>query len=415
LKWRRTGPSETGDPVDRSDWTRIWVLVLAGVVSAMQIGKVPPALSLLREDLSVGLVASAWILSMFSALGALFGSMAGAFADRFGSRHVTVASLLVMAVASAIGGTAHGAMLLLVSRAVEGSGFVVTVVAVPSLLSAAAIERDRRFVPSLWGTYMPVGMAVALAASPLFLSALGWRPLWELNAALLAGLAIAVAWSNSRANMSGARHSTQFGGVLRASLLRPGALLLAATFACYTFQFLAIMGFLPTILQERGISSKAAGGLTALAVIANAFGNLTAGWLFTRRVAPRLLICAAMIGMIGAELIVFSPWFSSSLQYLAAVAFSAIGGLVPASIFTAIPNVAAAEARSTTMGIVVQASHIGQLAGPPAVAAVAAAVGGWHASPLVLVPVAAVGLAAALSMRSKSNVDASRQGMDTLP
>jgi len=372
--------------------------VLAGIVSAMQIGKVPPALSLLREDLSVGLVASAWILSMFSAVGALFGSVAGAFADRFGSRHVAVASLLVMAMASAVGGTARGASLLLLSRAIEGSGFVVTVVAVPGLLVAAAVESDRRFVPSLWGTYMPVGMALALAASPVILSAVGWRPWWELNAALLATLALAVAWSNSRLPAEPTRHSRQFGGTLRAALRRPGVLPLAGIFASYAFQFLAIMGFLPMILQERGFSSKAAGSLTALAVIVNAAGNLTAGWLFTRGVAPRSLICAALIGMVGAELVVFSPWYSASLQYLAAAVFSAIGGVVPASIFTAVPNVAPAEARSTTMGIVVQASHIGQLVGPPTVAVLAAAIGGWHASPLILVPVAALGLAAALSL-----------------
>jgi MFS family permease len=388
-----------GQPVDRSDWTRIWILVLAGVVSAMQIGKVPPALSLLREDLSVGLVASAWILSMFSALGALFGSAAGALADRFGSQHVTVASLFVMALASAVGGTAHGTGLLLVSRAIEGSGFVVTVVAVPSQLVAAASGRARHFVPSLWGTYMPAGMALALGASPLILSALGWRPWWEFNAGLLAALALAVAWSNSRAPAVPARHPTRFGGMLRASLLRPGALLLAGIFACYAFQFLAIMGFLPTMLQERGITPKAAGGLTALAVIVNAAGNLTAGWWLTRGVAPRSLICGATIGMALAELVVFSPRYSSSLQYLAVLGFSVIGGLVPASIFTAVPNVAPADARSSTMGIIVQASHLGQLLGPPAVAAVAAALGGWRASPLVLVPVAALGLAAALSLK----------------
>ena len=49
-------------------------------------------------------------------------------------------------------------------------------------------------------------------------------------------------------------------------------LLLAATFLCYAFQFLSTMGFLPTMLQERGLSPRAAGGLTALVVIANAFG-----------------------------------------------------------------------------------------------------------------------------------------------
>jgi MFS family permease len=398
-----SGAADKQRAVARSEWVRIGVLVLAGVVAAMQIGKVPPALSLLRADLGVGLVASGWILSMFSAIGALFGSLAGVFADRFGSRHVTVASLLVMALASAVGGTAHSALLLLSSRAVEGSGFVVTVVAVPSLLVAAAAERDRHFVPALWGAYMPVGIAIAMATSPLILSTLGWRPLWEFNAALLAGLALGVAWSNSRARALDVHSQI---GILRTSVLQPGALLLAATFACYTFQFLSVLGFLPTILQEHGSSARAAGALTALAVLANAFGNLSAGWLFTRGLAPRPLIAAATIAMAAAELIVFSPWFSSSLQYLAAVAFSAIGGLVPASIFTAIPRVAPAEARSTTMGIVVQASHIGQLIGPPTVAAVAAAMGGWPASPWVLVPIAAVGLAAACSLRSEPKVRA---------
>jgi cyanate permease len=380
---------------DRSDWPRIWVLLLAGVVCAMQIGKVPPALSLLRADLSVDLVASAWILSMFSAVGALSGSVAGAFADRIGARQVTVASLLVMALAAGIGGSAHGATLLLASRALEGAGFVVTVVAVPSLLTAAAVEPDRRFVPSLWGAYMPVGIAVALAAAPPVLSALGWRWWWEFNAALLAALALAVAWTNSRRHSGRSRQVEPTCSLFRASLRRPGTLLLAIMFACYAFQFLAMMGFLPTILQQRGLSSSAAGGLTALAVIANAVGNLSAGWLFTRGVAPRRLICTGIAVMVAAELVVFSRWFPASLQYFGAVAFSAVGGLVPASIFTAIPRIAPADARSTTMGIVVQASHIGQLLGPPTVAVVAATVGGWHASPLVLVPVAAIGLAAA--------------------
>jgi MFS family permease len=383
---------------DRSDWWRIGVLLLAGVVCAMQIGKVPPALALLRVDLGVDLVASAWILSMFSAVGALSGSLAGAFADRFGARHVTVASLAIMAVAAGIGGCAHGAVLLLASRALEGAGFVVTVVAVPGLLTAAAAEADRRFVPSLWGAYMPAGIAAALAAAPPVLSALGWRWWWEINAALLAALALAVAWSNSRRSSERAGQMPPSGSLFRASLRRPGTLLLALMFACYAFQFLAIMGFLPTILQQRGMSSAAAGALTALAVIANAVGNLSAGWLLTRGATPRLLMCSGIAVMVAAELVVFSRWSTPSLQYLGAVAFSAVGGLVPASIFTSIPRIAPAEARSTTMGIVVQSSHIGQLLGPPTVAVVAAAVGGWHASPLVLVPVAAIALAAALAL-----------------
>jgi cyanate permease len=385
--------------LDRSDWSRIGILIAAGVACAMQIGKVPPALALLRTDLGIGLVTSAWILSMFSALGALFGSLAGLLADRLGSARVTAASLFVMALASAVGGATHSTRVLLVSRALEGAGFVVTVVAIPSLLIGAAVERDRRIVPSLWGTYMPVGIAAALAVAPLILSGSGWRGWWRFNAALLAALALAVAWSNARSRKLGSPRAPPAGGTLRALLRQPRALLLALAFACYTFQFLSVLGFLPTILQERGASPTAAAALTALAVLANAVGNLSAGWLFTRGAAPRALIGSGMIGMALAELVVYSPWHPSWVQFAAAIAFSTVAGVVPASIFTAIPDVAPADARSTMMGMAVQASHIGQLVGPPIVAAVAAAAGGWAASPQVLMPVAAVGLVAAWSMR----------------
>jgi len=263
--------------LERSDWPRIWLLILAGIASAMQIGKVPAALALLRTQFSVGLVASGWILSMFSAVGAALGSVAGLLADRFGARRVTVAGLLLMGLAAAVGAHAQRASLLLASRAVEGSGFVVTVVAVPSLLLGAAVGRDRHLVPSLWGTYMPVGMAVALGATPLALSAWGWRAWWECNAVLLTALGIGVAWSNARAAVAVLPRAAMFNATLRAQLRRPAALVLAMIFACYTFQFLSVLGFLPTILQERGRSRAAAGTLTALAVLANAFGNLAAG------------------------------------------------------------------------------------------------------------------------------------------
>jgi MFS transporter, CP family, cyanate transporter len=277
----------------------------------------------------------------------------------------------------------------------------VTVVAVPSLLIAAAVERDRRIVPSMWGTYMPVGMALALAVTPAVLAAFGWRAWWQLNAALLAGLALSIARSNWHCATHAPGRARPLSGTLRPLLRRPAVLLLAMIFACYTSQFLSVLGFLPTVLQERGSSHTVAAALTALAILANALGNLGAGWLLTRRIAPRTLICAGMAGMAVAELVVYSPWYSPSLQYAAAVAFASMAGLVPASIFTAILEVAPADARSTMMGIAVQASHIGQLVGPPTVAAVAAASGGWSASPLVLVPTAALGLTLAWSMRSR--------------
>ena len=55
---------------------------------------------------------------------------------------------------------------------------------------------------------------------------------------------------------------------------------------------------------------------------------------------------------------------------------------------------------ATTNGLIMQGSNLGQTIGPPAIAALAAQVGDWHLSPLVLSASAALGVALALVLRA---------------
>lgn len=358
----------------------------------------PPAILALRDDLGLGIVAAAWVLSLFSAIGAVFGCLAGSIANRFGERATTIAALICMAGASAIGARADGAPLLLASRAVEGTAFVVAVVAIPSLLAASAGARDKRLVSGMWGTYMPTGMAIALVVAPSILLAFGWRTLWTWNAVLL--LAVGVGVSAVRlphVSAGGVRLSAD---ALVRTMKQREVWLLALIFMCYTFQFLSVLGFLPTILELQGVPAQAAGTQTAIAVIANAGGNLAASWLVARRVAPTALMAFALVVMVACELGIYSQGLSPDARYGLAIAFSAFGGLLPASVFATIPAIASRVASgAVVMGIVVQASHIGLLTGPPVVAAISDATGDWSASPLALAPVAAIGFAAAFALK----------------
>lgn len=382
----------------RTRWGYIALLLAAGVAAAMQVGKVPPAISSLREDLRLGIVAAAWVLSLFSAIGAVLGCVAGSIANRFGARAVTVVALLVMAAASALGARADGAPLLLFSRALEGTAFVAAVVAIPSLLVASASADDRRFVTGVWGTYMPTGMAIALTVAPWVLVAFGWRPLWDWNAVLLLVVGFALLAAREPGG-AGGNAGVALEAVLR-TVRRRETWLLALIFMCYTFQFLAVFGFLPTILEQQGVAPQTAGRQTAIAVIANAGGNLAASWLVARRVAPTALMAFALVVMVACELGIYSQGLSPDARYGLAVAFSAFGGLLPASVFATIPAIASRVASgAVVMGIVVQASHIGLLTGPPVVAAISDATGDWSASPLALAPVAAIGFAAAFALK----------------
>ena len=364
----------------------------------MQVGKVPPAILALRDDLGLGIVAAAWVLSLFSAIGAVFGCLAGSIANRFGERATTIAALICMAGASAIGARADGAPLLLASRAVEGTAFVVAVVAIPSLLAASAGARDKRLVSGMWGTYMPTGMAIALVVAPSILLAFGWRTLWTWNAVLL--LAVGVGVSAVRlphVSAGGVRLSAD---ALVRTMKQREVWLLALIFMCYTFQFLSVLGFLPTILEQQGVPPQAAGTRTAVAVISNAAGNLAASWLVARGFAPARLMALALVVMAACEVGIFLSAMPPDGRYGLAIVFSAFGGLVPAAIFATLPPIAArAGSGAVAMGLIVQASHLGQMSGPPVVAAIAEATGGWALSPVALVPAAAVALIAAFGVR----------------
>ena len=81
--------TETSDvSSEQSRWVIVLVAISAGIVAAVQVGKVPPLITQLQAELGLTLVAAGWLASLFNLFGALFGVMAGAVADKLGARRV---------------------------------------------------------------------------------------------------------------------------------------------------------------------------------------------------------------------------------------------------------------------------------------------------------------------------------------
>jgi MFS family permease len=392
-------------PESATDWPRVWLLVAAGVAASFQVGKVPPALPAVRADLGMGLVAAGWVLSLFNLLGVVAGSMIGALASGWGERRAVLAGLAVVAAASAAGAAAPGAAWLLATRFIEGAGFLVVVIALPALIARAAAPADLKLAFGLWGAYMPVGTATMILLAPWFIAGLGgWRGLWLANAVLVAAmaavLAVATAGTPLARRVTAAR-ATAAGLLsdLHRTVTAAGPILLAVAFGAYTLQYLALTGFLPTIYGEGGFTPAAAAQLTALVVILNAFGNMLGGALLHRGL-PRWALIAVASGFMALSTIVTYANVAFVWRYAACLAFSLVGGLLPTSVLGGTAALTP-ERRLVPIvnGLVVQGSNIGQVLGPPAVAALAAATGGWRLSPLVFLAAGAVGVAAALRLR----------------
>nr|WP_241566195.1 MFS transporter [Prescottella agglutinans] len=350
----------------------------------------------------MSLTASGVLLSSYTFVGALLGSAAGGFVDRWGRRRMLALALAVLAAGAGLGAVGPGIPALLFSRVLEGLGFMGVAVSAPAIITAVAGDRHRRFALGMWGIYMPLGQFLAILLGPWVIGAIGWRGLWAVNAGLLlacAALVVAVV-----PVVTAVPPVTPDGATPAPVWRNSAAVLLAVAFGTYSLQYLAVIGFLPTMYAAGGWADTSAAVLTALVVFGNIVGNVSAGVLLHRGVRPGTLVAVAATSMGLAAVAVYAGWAPFGLSYSAAVAFALLGGHLPAAVFAAVPTAARGPREiGPVNGLVVQMSNVGSIVGPPAVAFVVTHVGGWSLSPLVLTTAAVASLAAGLALRARES------------
>ncbi|MDV7398119.1 MFS transporter, partial [Arthrospira platensis SPKY1] len=104
------------------------------MVSALHVGKLPPAIPVLSDSLGLGLVQGGFLLSIIQLAGMTLGAVAGTVADRMGPRRIMLIGLLLLATGSLMGAMASTPAFLLMTRAIEGMGFLMAVLPAPVLL-----------------------------------------------------------------------------------------------------------------------------------------------------------------------------------------------------------------------------------------------------------------------------------------
>ncbi|APR05519.1 CynX/NimT family MFS transporter [Thauera chlorobenzoica] len=368
------------------------VVILVGIGAALHVGKLPPAIPVLREALGVTLLQAGFLLSLVQFAGMALGLLAGIAVEGLGLRRSMLIGLSVLAFASAAGGLAQDAPMLLGLRAVEGFGFLLTVLPAPALLRALVPPQRLALYLGMWGGYMGIGTALALFCAPWVMAAVGWQGWWWLLAASSLGMALWL-WRSVPSDRSrraavpaepaaaAAAATDDWRQRLRLTLGSSGPWLVALCFAMYSSQWLGVVGFLPSIYDQAGLDSGLGGALTALVCLVNVVGNVAAGRLLHHGIQARQILHGAFIAMALGTVVAFGSAFDGlfAVRYVAVLLFSAIGGLIPGALFSLAVQVAPSERTvSATVGWMQQWSSTGQFLGPPLIAWVAALSGGWH-------------------------------------
>ena len=366
-----------------TDWPVVTVAMCCAIIGAAHVGKLAPALPDLRQNLQLDLVTGGWVASVFAVVGLALGVASGLIGDRFGAGRTIACGLVICALGGLVGAFAANDWVLLVSRVVEGLGFVLIVVQGTKLVAGAARGASRRFVFGVWGGHMPISATLTILGAPFLIEAVGWRGLWLAVAfSCLACLVPVFRVLDLSAPAPRTPGGTPFMAGLGAVLSIPGVWLAALCFAAYTLQWISMMIWLPTYLVEtHGMTITRAAALTAGMVAINVPGNLLGGWLLRRGWPHGRVIFLAALVMGGTGAGIFAADVPPAAAYGLCLVFSFGGGMLPATVLACgalfVPETARMGAAN---GLIVQGAHLGQLVGPPAFAAAVAYGGGWDAA-----------------------------------
>ncbi|NKX55758.1 MFS transporter [Arthrobacter sp. E918] len=379
----------------------------------MHIWKLPGALAEVQGELSLSLVQAGLLVGIIQAASIAGGLPVALGGEVIGLRRMLVAGLLLLSAGSLAGAASPGAGLLMASRILEGVGFLLAVVGAPALIQRVAPPRRLDLALAGWATFHGLASLIGLSAGALFLEAAGWRPWWLAMAVvtllpvpfILARVppdapARAAAWRDSAAKV---RRTV--------STARPW--ITGLVFACCTAQWMALLGFLPSIYQSLGLAGLWAGLLGAAIGGVNAVGALAAGPLLQRGISERRIVCCAFLAMAATSWATFAiDWTGQAdgflLQLLLIALFSAVAGLVPAALTRYSVGIAPPGGSvPAVLGLSQHIFNVGNFAGPMAVAALAAASGGWSTTWWMTCGLSAVGLLLLSALRRVRRADGS--------
>lgn len=360
---------------------QIGFLWLVGVLAAAQLSRMAMLAPVLREDFDLSIAEACLLISLLEVGGALFGIVAGILIGRIGSRRFLFAGLLILVIAGAAQALAPSPAALFTARAVEGVGYALVVVAAPTMIAAIADEQQRGPALALWGTFVPLGVALGsmiTGALAMVTDVPGVLLFWAAASLCALGLATRLPVASGEASQG-----------LR--MPHSAAWLSAASFGLYTTLVCALTALLPLYVVERQGASLAGASALAGAVSFAALPGCVMIMLLLHRgfMGPARMMAVAAVPLLMSALpavAIFSERaLASGLVGTAGLAIVTVllGGFTPPYILARLPRHAGSGAGddprlAAAQGLLTQFGAGGALIGPPVAGHVAGA-HGWTA------------------------------------
>lgn len=158
------------------------LLCAAQFMVVLDFSIVNVALPAIQEELGFSRKGLQWVITGYVLAFGGFLLLGGRMADLYGRRRLFVAGLMLFALASAAGGFANSAGVLVGARAVQGLGAALISPAALSILTTTFVGEERNRALGVWGGVAAGGFSAGVILGGILTQSLGWEWVMFVNA-----------------------------------------------------------------------------------------------------------------------------------------------------------------------------------------------------------------------------------------
>ncbi len=268
------------------------MLTLAHGVNDSYGNYVAILLPLLKDDLGFSLGLASAMVTANTITSGVIQPLLGYVADRWATRAMSVAGIVMSAVGASLLGLAPHYAVLLALAVLNGFGTAVYHPQAAAMVVASGGER-RATTMSIYLMGGNIGFALGPLIATALVDSRGLGATWMALAPGLLGAFMLARF----APRDWAPATTGAGLPLRTIIKTHRAVLmrLLAVVATRSWAHYSLMAFLPLYLSHRGVSAGERGWLVALITFAGAFGGLAGGYLADRWLSRRAVIVGSLL------------------------------------------------------------------------------------------------------------------------
>lgn len=345
------------------------VLLIAGISVAMIQYKVPTILTELMALFAMDAKAASWLMSIFTLMSIFVALPTGWLAQKFGAKRMMIVACGIAILGSLIGVASGSSAVLIFSRAVEGVALTILTTCGPIVVQKCVKPEKIGSAMGIWGIWGCLGSTIAAVVTPTVFETLGFSGLWILFAAIAACAAVLVSVAihvPQEAQGQDSAVSESDGSLAEKpryrEMLTRDIVLFFVGFAIFNICLLAILSFVPTILQMQGFDPTLSGLISTAPMLLSVISSPLFGVISDKIGRCKPLLVAAMLVIGPCTLALYTQ--TGALLWVAVVVMGLVGmggvGMFLSGYMKLLPR---PELASIGMGVMILVQGLGQFLG----------------------------------------------------